>query len=116
MTNEQFRTEIKSAKLADGIKNPSLSDEHFATYWILLKYPDCDVQLMFHVKPLNEDGEEIPEDFYFLSEKAALKFMDTNRDYHTLAWWQAMKSARYQKYFCLASLYMVRNAMKGGVK
>lgn len=116
MNGQQLRAELGKAKFYNEFKISSLSDKHFKTYVAAIEFVDSDLQSMFHVKPLNEDGEVMPEDFYFLSEKAARKFMDANRDYHTLAWWGAMKRPHHRKYNCMVNLYMVRNAMKGGVE
>lgn len=114
MNAQQFREEIAKAIFEKDIKISSLSDENFNTYLVAFSFKDSELQTMFHVKPLREDGTEFPEDFYFISEKRARAFMSEYHDYHTSAWWMAIKKNHHQQYSCLAQLYMVRNAMKGG--
>lgn len=111
-----MRAEIAKAIFLNDIKIPSLSDENFNTYLVSFAFSNSELQHMFHVKPLREDGTELPEDYYFINEKRARVFMVENHGYHTLAWWGAMKMHHHLQYCCLAHLYMVRNVVEGGEK
>lgn len=116
MTKEEIRAELGNAIFQNEIKISSLSDRYYNTYLVTFSFRNSELQQMFHVKPLNEDGEEIPEDYYFVSEMAACKFMVWNKGYHTINWWVAMKSRNHRKYNCMVNLFMVRYEKKGGVQ
>ena len=114
MNAQQFREEIAKAIFLKDIKISSLSDENFNTYLVSFAFSNSELQHMFHVKPLMEDGTEFPEDFYFINEERTRAFMSEYHDYHTAAWWIAIKTNHHQQFSCLAQLYRVRKVVKGG--
>lgn len=116
MTNEQFKAELDKAKFENDIKISSLSDEYFNVYLVSFAFSNSELQHMFHVKPLMEDGTEFPKHFYFINEKRARAFMDENRGFHTMAWWGAMKKRHHTMDSCLVNLYFLRNVLEGGEK
>ena len=116
MNTQQLRDEIAKAKIKNEFKISSLSDEHYNTFLVAFEFIDSELLSMFHVKPLDEDGNEIGEDFFFYNEKRAIEFMNSNRGFHSLAWWDAIWSARYSIFSCQVFLYKFRKVMKGGKK
>lgn len=114
MKSEQMRAEIAKAIFENDIKISSLSDENFNTYLVSFAFSNSELQHMFHVKPLREDGTELPEDYYFINEKRARAFMAANRGFHTLAWWGAMKKHHHLQYSCLVNFYFMRQELEGG--
>lgn len=116
MTTEEMRAIIAKAIVLDNVRNNKLSNGFYTVYWVEVRFPFCDWQIMFKVVPLNEEGLEMAQPFYFLTDDAAERFMITNEGYHTLAWWQAMRENRHSQYSCLVNLYIARREEKGGEK
>lgn len=111
-----MKAEIGKAKFENDIKISSLSDEYFNVYLVSFAFCNSELQHMFHVKPLMEDGTEFPIDYYFINEKRTRAFMAENRGYHTYNWWSMMKKHHHGKYSCLVNLYFLRQVLEGGVK
>lgn len=114
MNTQPLNAEIAKAKIKNEFKISSLSDKHYSTYLVAFEFIDSELQAMFHVKPLDEDGNGIDEDFFFYNEERAIEFMNSNRGYHSLAWWNSIWYARYSKLYCLSFLYQFRKEVKGG--
>jgi len=116
MNTQQLRAEIAKAKIKNEFKISSLSDKHYNTFLVAFEFIDSELQAMFHVKPLDEDGNGIDVDFFFYNEVRAIEFMNSNRGYHSLAWWDSIWSARYSILTCQSFLYKFRKVMEGGQK
>lgn len=116
MQNEQIKAQIAKAKIKNEFKISSLSDKHYNTYLVAFEFIDSELQAMFHVKPLDEEGNSVDEDFFFYNEERAIEFMNNNRGYHSLAWWNAIWSARYSILSCQSFLFKFRKTLEGGVK
>lgn len=114
MNSEQMRAEINKAKFENEVKISLLSDKYFNVYLVSFAFSNSELQHMFHVIPLREDGSEFPEGFYFINEKRARVFMSEYHDYHTRAWWIAMKKNHHQQYSCLVNFYFMRQELEGG--
>lgn len=114
MTTEEMRAEIAQAIVVDTVKNNKHSNVYFTVYWVEVRFPFCDWQIMFKVVPMNENGLEMAQSFYFLTEDAADRFMDNNRQFRSLAKWQSMCTKVYSKWSCLVNLYFARREQKGG--
>ena len=116
MNAQQMKAEIAKANFQNVFKISSLSDENFDTFCVSFAFCNSELQHMFHVKPLREDGTQVPEGYYFVSESKARAFISEYHDYHTLAWWQAIKKNHHQMFACLVNLFMVRNVVDDGVE
>lgn len=114
MTTEEMRAEIAKAIVLDNVRNNKLSNGFYTVYWVEVRFPFCDWQIMYKVVPLNDKGLEMAQPFYFLTDNAAEKFMDNNRRFCTLGRWQAMCTKMYSKLSCLVNLYFARCEEKGG--
>lgn len=114
MTTEEMRTEIAKAIVIETTRNHKLSNVYFTVYWVEVRFPFCDWQVMYKVVPLNDKGLEMAQSFYFLTDDAAEKFMDNNSRFCTLGRWQAMCKKLYSKWSCLVNLYFARREEKGG--
>lgn len=112
----QIKAEIAKANFQNVFKISSLSDENFDTFCLSFAFRNSELQHMFHVKPLREDGTQVPEGYYFVSESKARAFISENHGYHTLEWWQFMKKHHHQMYACLVKLFLLRKEVEGGEK
>lgn len=116
MTTAEMRTEIAKAIIIDTTINNKLSNTYFSVYWVEVKFPYCDWQVMYKVVPLNEKGEEMSQSFYFLTDNTAEEFMDNHRRFEDIGMWQVMCKTYHSRWSCLVNLYFKRHEEKGGVK
>lgn len=108
MENLNQKGDFQSPKSEHVTKNDVYSCKRFGVYQTTIVWEGCYPQIMFHVKPLDEQGNEMPICFYFASINCMLRFRGLYRAYHKLQFWQSKSTILNSKSTIMLLLYKKR--------
>lgn len=108
MENLNQKADLPKPKSEFITKNHAYSCKRFNAYQTAVTWDGCYEQMMFHVKPIGENGFEKDIAFYFRSIAQMLNFMMQYQTHHKLEFWQSKSTLLNQKSTILLLLYKSR--------